>query len=293
MERPSGKGSDRLRQVAPEAFTIVELLVVITILAVLLALLLPSLSKAREEVRRVICMSNERQLGIYLEGYATNNVQAYPHQQAAGPGKVEATGQSVANDDDGWLNASLASAGLPGVRYGWWNGTATSYPDRRVTKYEGPYFCPNSSRSSFDGTNFAKGGVGMFNRTSYQLNCTLFGDGRRSWDPLAANYFGAWIKNPITWTGPVGNDMSFTLRLRSSPHKVPGLFAAKGQAELWAWNQPLGDAAAGASPLQFVAFQEHFGSANVYLMDGHVQSLTTTIYMRIGPPQLNREFAYW
>jgi prepilin-type N-terminal cleavage/methylation domain-containing protein len=60
------------------AFTLVELLVVVGIIAVLISLLLPALNSAREQSRRVVCLSNQRQLYVYLRMYGAQNKDAVP-----------------------------------------------------------------------------------------------------------------------------------------------------------------------------------------------------------------------
>lgn len=56
-----------------KGFTLVELLVVISIIALLMAILMPSLQKAREQAKDVVCKSNLREWGTIWSMYAANN----------------------------------------------------------------------------------------------------------------------------------------------------------------------------------------------------------------------------
>ena len=83
-----------------KAFTLVELLVVISIIALLVSILMPSLSKAREMAKFVVCSTNFHQMGLAFLQYAADNndrivagntpngvtIQAYTPPMALGPG---------------------------------------------------------------------------------------------------------------------------------------------------------------------------------------------------------------
>jgi prepilin-type N-terminal cleavage/methylation domain-containing protein/prepilin-type processing-associated H-X9-DG protein len=77
---PQDRAADRRR-----AFTLVELLVVIGIIAVLISLLLPALARAKEHANRTKCLSNLRQIGTAVIMYANDNKGAIPPRYRKAP----------------------------------------------------------------------------------------------------------------------------------------------------------------------------------------------------------------
>ncbi len=82
----------------PKAFTLIELLVVIAIIAILAAMLLPALTRAKQAAMKTQCVSNLKQLGLGMNLFVDDNKQSYP------PAGFEGTGLSIQMTWDSYIN---------------------------------------------------------------------------------------------------------------------------------------------------------------------------------------------
>ena len=183
------------------AFTLIELLVVISIIALLIAILLPALGKAKEAARTIQCMSNIRQLSVAAYTFAADNDRTFGGHRNASNGGIQwaIVLSDYYGDTDDALRCPVAAdpkiTGGPGTPgYYNQNGTATSswtmisqqlidYGDGSRL-YEGGYTL-NAWTDGVGPHNFPEYVVDSFDDVRRPSDFLLFGEGaRRSAWPL-------------------------------------------------------------------------------------------------------------
>jgi prepilin-type N-terminal cleavage/methylation domain-containing protein/prepilin-type processing-associated H-X9-DG protein len=151
---PSKWSGPQIEECSGAGFTLIELLVVIAIIAILAAMLLPALAKAKQKAQAIKCLSNERQMILAWTMYAGDNKDnLVPNRGLNGQSLVTPSGdprqQSVlqpGGECADWCPGNMQNAAevtpgnYPGgSKYGWWIEAGLLYP--YIKNYQ-IYHCP-------------------------------------------------------------------------------------------------------------------------------------------------------
>lgn len=277
-------------------FTLMEVLVVVAILIILIGILLPSLSGARENARTVVCLSNLRQWGMALRMYVGDHRSGLPQEGEVGP--AHDLGDRPGNRyPSAWYNVLPPYVNLP--RYcEIYDGTRHHGPKDSSNSTTGAayrdnciWFCPTRLRNG--GENLAPGVPPDYPKNShtglnsfhYAVNDVLNGSGRTR-DAVGSD------KEEERSAYRPDTDWSDN---RSGRWMNIGRFSMPGETVYLAEPMYCVPACRPVSELNslMISRTRHASKANLLFLDGHAQSYRSEELHDPKDPDQNVHTAPW
>ena len=280
-------------------FTLVELLVVISIIALLIALLLPALARAKQQSLTIACAANLRGIGQMLIEYENTYEGAIPY------GDAYSTNWGFYCPFTWDILLAATNRGLDPVRYLQFNTAETSsYSTIQSsgTAFLGTFFCPASTvPPEIGSTQWSGSGIGWY-WSDYSCNPNFFwaytpgygntvpgstmraanvdnpgsvvavGDATQN-QPTGGSWpiMGDWIQTNSVGAAPYITDMDYLVPANGFQ---TGIYVNKDIAPDWwgtEWGD-LGDGAGAGMRYRHMEFSATTGEANGVCFDGHAET---------------------
>lgn len=230
------------RGMVPRGFTLIELLVVVAIIGVLVSILLPALSRARQQARATVCLSNLRSLGLAVQVYLQHNHETFPSFGYLHGGE--------SNPAQSWINLLAEYYARSGGEVLGSGSAATLQGEVRDIRR-----CP-SDRSPWYGQPRTDGqGKPLWRQTSYASNYYLVADDPRAIGKTQTFTRLGQIPRPATTISFV--ELAEDGEYATADHVHP---------ELWFAGTPRQIAG------RQMALDRHAGRANYVFVDGHAEA---------------------